>query len=334
MNRDPYSKKGDSPDLKVLVIGVGGGGNNSINRLSRMGVYGAKTIAVNTDKDHLSNIKADTKMLIGKERNDGLGAGGRPSVGTDCARAAYGGLKKLMNDASLVFITAGMGGGTGTGAAPVIAEIANREGAMVVSIITIPFTVEGSRRKKIAKRGYREIKDYSNSTIMLDNDTLLDVAPDLPMDEAFGVMDALISELIKNLTEAITLPSLINLDFNDLRTVLGDGGVSTLMTGESNSENPIGAVKEARENPFLKFDYTGGKKAFVHVTGGPDFTIKKMNEVVGAFTSRLGTDAGVIFGARVDPECKDKIKLMSIVTGIQKGKNSSLKNYQGVSYVG
>ena len=322
MNKSKYSGEDyNTSEIEALVVGVGGGGNNSINRLSRIGVYGAKTVAVNTDREHLQNIQADTKMLIGKHINKGLGTGGNPNVGAECAEAAISGFKSMFKKADLVFITAGMGGGTGTGASPVIAEVARRSGAMVITIATMPFTVERNR-KKTAYQGVRRIKEFSNSTILLDNDKLLDVVPDLPVDQAFGVMDALISELIKSITEIITLPSLINLDFNDVRSVLGNGGVSTLMTGESSIKDPEKAVKEASKNPFLNIDYTGAKKALIHVTGGPDLTISKMNEVVEMMTSKLDPNAGVIFGARVDPEWKNKIKLMSIVTGLQKkGKN-------------
>ncbi|MFO7792248.1 MAG: cell division protein FtsZ [Candidatus Saliniplasma sp.] len=325
MNRNRgYKHKEGSSGLDVLVIGVGGGGNNSINRLSRIGVYGAKTIAVNTDKEHLNNIYSDTKMLIGKEHNKGLGAGGDPNVGMECAESAYGGFKKLLDDSELVFITAGMGGGTGTGAAPVIAEIARRQKAMVISIATMPFSVEGNRRNT-AIQGVRRLREYSNSMILLENDKLLEVVPDLPMDQAFGIMDSLISELIKSVTEIITLPSLINLDYNDLKSVLGDGGVSTLMIGESSYDEPKKAVKEASENPFLNADYKGAKKALIHVTGGPDLSITKMNTVVDMMTSKLDPRAGVIFGARIDEECRNKIKLMSIVTGLNRKSKNKVK---------
>ncbi len=320
-----YGNIDDSSGLNVSVIGVGGGGNNSINRLSRIGVYGARTIAVNTDKEHLKNIQSDTKMLIGKEYNRGLGTGGDPNVGMRCAEAAYGGFKKIIGGSDLVFITAGMGGGTGTGAAPVIAEIARREKAMVISIATMPFSVEGNRRET-AKHGVRRLREYSNSMILLENDKLLEVVPDLPMDQAFGIMDSLISELIKSVTEIITLPSLINLDYNDLKSVLGDGGVSTLMIGESSYDEPKKAVQEASENPFLNMDYTGAKKALIHVTGGPNLSISKMNDVVKMMTSKLDPKAGVIFGARIDEECKNKIKLMSIVTGLNRKRKNKIKS--------
>lgn len=307
--------EGPSNNLDVAVVGVGGGGNNSVNRLSNMGIVGAKTIAVNTDREHLQNIQADTKMLIGKNQNQGLGTGGDPNLGQECAEAALGGFKKILGNADLVFITTGMGGGTGTGASPVVAEIARRSGSMVISIVTSPFSMEGNR-KEIAKEGIRRIKEYSNSTIVLDNDKLLKEVPDLPMDQAFGILDSLISELIKSVTETITLPSLINLDFNDVKSILGDSGMSTMMIGESNSEHPKKVVKKASQNPYLKVDFSGARRALIHVTVGPDLSLKKINKVVNLMTSKFESDAKVILGARVDHECKNRIKLMSIIGGL------------------
>ncbi|MFO7991281.1 MAG: cell division protein FtsZ [Thermoplasmata archaeon] len=315
-----YNEYGDFSRLSVYVVGVGGGGNNSINRLSRMGITGAETIAVNTDREHLENIMADNRVLIGAKHNKGLGAGGSPKVGEDCAQCASGGFNNMFKDADLIFVTAGMGGGTGTGAAPVITEIARRRGSMVIAILTMPFSFEGKMRRNYAIKGVKKIQSYANSTIILENDKLLKVVSDLPMDEAFGVMDALISDLIKSVTETVTCPSLINLDFNDLRSVLETGGVSTLMKGESSIDEPLKAVEEASSNPFLSVDYTGAKKALIHVTGGPDMNLQKMNDVVTSMTSKLDPNAGVIFGARIDPLFKNKIKLMSIITGLKSSK--------------
>lgn len=219
MKRRKKRKKKSASDTNIYVVGVGGGGNNSIDRLSRMGVHGATTIAVNTDRKHLENKKADKKMLIGRELNKGMGAGGNPSIGRECAEAASGGFKKLFSGADLVFLTTGLGGGTGTGAAPLITKIARKSGAMVISIVTLPFSVEGNRRE-LAWRGLQQIESYANSTITLDNDKLVEVSPEMPLDRGFGMMDSVISNLVKSVTETITKQSLINLDFNDLRSVL------------------------------------------------------------------------------------------------------------------
>ncbi len=324
----------ESSELNIYVVGVGGGGNNSVDRLSRMGVHGAQTIAVNTDKEHLEHKTADKKMLIGRSYNRGRGAGGDPNVGKECAESASGGFKKLFSDADLVFLTTGLGGGTGTGAAPVITEIARRSGAMVIDIVTLPFSVEGNR-KSLAWRGVQKIENYANSTIILDNDRLLEVSPDIPLDQGFGLMDSVISNLVKGVTETMTKQSLINLDFNDLRSVLGGGGYSTLMTGEAHSKEPEKVVKDAEGNPFLDADYRGAKKALIHLTGGSNsLSVKKMNDIVGMMTSKLDSRAGVIVGARIDNECKDKIKLMSIITGLKEQDICSVEYENNIQSVG
>ncbi|MBS3816831.1 MAG: cell division protein FtsZ [Candidatus Thermoplasmatota archaeon] len=332
-SRNKKSKKKEPSDLTIYVVGVGGGGNNSIDRLSRMGVYGARTISVNTDKGHLENKKADKKMLIGLSKNEGRGAGGNPAIGEECAEAASGGFKKLFSDADLVFLTTGLGGGTGTGAAPVITRIARKCGSMVIGIVTLPFSVEGTR-KKLAWRGVERIESYANSTIILDNDKLLEVSPDMPLDQGFGMMDSVISNLVKSVTETITRQSLINLDFNDLRSVLGGGGYSTLMVGEAHSKDPKKVVKNAEGNPFLDADYQGAKKALIHLTGeSKGLSVKKMNDIVGMVTSKLDPDASVIAGARIDHTCKKKIKMMAIVAGLEKRSISPVMEKEGLSEV-
>lgn len=333
MKRRKESKKKKSSDLTIYVVGVGGGGNNSIDRLSRMGVHGAKTISVNTDKEHLENKKADEKMLIGASQNEGMGAGGKPAIGERCAESASGGFKKLFSDAELVFLTTGLGGGTGTGAAPVITEIARRCGALVIAIVTLPFSVEGNR-KKLAWKGVERIESYANSTIILDNDKLLEVSPDTSIDQGFGVMDSVISDLIKSVTETITKQSLINLDFNDLRSVLGGGGYSTLMMGEAHSKDPEKVVENAEKNPFLSADYQGAKKALIHLTGESNgFTVKKMHDIMGEVTSKLDPDASVIFGARVDHTYKKKLKMMAIIAGLEKRNIGPVTDEDGFSTV-
>lgn len=328
------SGNGNSTDLNIYVVGVGGGGNNSIDRLSRIGVKGATTISVNTDKAHLENKEADKRMLIGRSCNKGKGAGGDPSVGAKCAEAARGGFRELFSDADLVFLTTGLGGGTGTGATPVITEIARRCGAMVVDIVTLPFSVEGNR-KKLAWRGVQKIEGYANSTIILDNDKLLEVSPNVPLNEGFGMMDSVISNLVKSVTETLTKQSLINLDYNDLRSVLGGGGYSTLMTGEADSKHPEKVIEDAEGNPFLNANYSGAKKALIHLTGdSKSLSVKKMNDLTGMMTSKLDPNAGVIMGARIDQNCRNKIKLMSIITGLREQDIFPLKEENSFPKVG
>ncbi len=309
-----------SKELSVYIVGVGGAGSNSVNRLTGMGIHGAETIAVNTDKEHLLKMQADKRLLIGRNYTNGLGAGGDPRVGRESAELAWKQFCRYFKTSNLVFVITGLGGGTGTGAAPVIVENARRQGAMVVAIVTMPFSFEKSFKRKRALTGLNKIQSYANSTIVLENDCLLKVAPNTAVNRAFAMMDTLTASIVKSVTETVTCPSLINLDFNDLRTILESGGVSTIMIGESSVDDPEKAVKEASENPFLKVDYTGAKNALIHLTGGSDLTILKMNQVVGMMTSQLDPDADVILGARVDAEYNHRIKLMSIITGLRQGR--------------
>ena len=321
---DAHMKKnGSIKDLSVYIVGVGGAGSNSINRLKGMGVHDAETIAVNTDRAHLIQITADKRMLIGGNYTAGLGAGGDPNIGQDCAEHAWKQFCNFFKDANLVFVIAGLGGGTGTGAAPVIVENARRQGAMVVAIVTMPFSSELKTKRRLALSGLKKIECYANSTIVLENDRLLNVAPNMSVNQAFAMMDSLTSNIVKSVTETVTCNSLMNLDFNDLRTVLETGGVSTIITGESRIDEPEKAVHDATSNPFLDVNLTGARSALIHLTGGEDMSILKLNQVLNMMTSELDPEANVILGARVHPSYNHRIKLLSIVTGLGKNRITS-----------
>jgi len=299
--------------LKILVIGCGGGGCNSIHRLSSIGLEGAETIAINTDKRHLQAISADKRLLIGAAITRGLGAGGNPERGRQCAYSATDILNHLLLDADLTFILVGMGGGTGTGAAPVVAEAAKRNGSLVISIVTTPFEFERARME-VAMEGLREVDYYSDTILMLDNNKLLELVPNLPVADAFAVMDMLISEIVRGLIEVITKPSLINLDFADLCSVLSQGGISTLMYGEGS--DPEGVVTNAFSNPLLDIDMTGATGALIHITGGSNLTLKRVDKIVRGITEQLDPDAQLICGARVDEQFEGQIRVMAVITGI------------------
>jgi cell division protein FtsZ len=299
--------------LKILVIGCGGGGCNSVNRLNSIGLTGAVTVAINTDRRHLTNIKASRRLLIGAGLTRGFGAGGDPEMGKACAENAWKPLNEIIQGADLTFILVGMGGGTGTGAAPVIAEIAKRYGSVVISIATTPFGFEKARKENAA-RGIRRLESVSDTLLLLDNDRLLDMVPNLPIEQAFGVMDQLISEVVKGLIEAITEPSLINLDFADLKTVMGHGGISTVLYGENS--DPESVVRDTLDNPLLDVDFKGATGALIHITGGRNMTLKKATKVVEGMTESLDPDVNVIFGARIDDECEGLIRVMAVLTGI------------------
>ena len=302
-------------ELKILVVGCGGGGCNSVHRLMNIGIRGVKTVAINTDKNHLRTINADKRLLIGSQVTRGLGAGGNPEVGEACMENALEPLNEILRDADLTFITAGMGGGTGTGVAPVVARQARKQGSVVISMATTPFEFERGRRMESARRGIRKLNENSDMMLLLDNNRLIDMVNHLPMEQGFGVMDQLVSEIIKGLVEAVTLPSLVNLDFADLRTIMRHRGVSTILYGEST--DPDGAVREALSNPLLEIDYEGATGALIHVTGGERLSVKKATKVLEGMSEQLDPEAQVIFGARVDPDCKDLIRVMAVITGIR-----------------
>jgi len=303
------------PNPRILICGCGGSGNNTMNRITHLGVEGAVTVAINTDKQHLDHTRAMQKLLVGRHITRGLGAGGDPSTGRRCAEAGRDVISRIVSGADLVFITAGLGGGTGTGIAPVVAEEAKRSGALVVAIVTTPFTVERRQRMSRALEGLEMLRQAADAVLVLDNNRLLHYVPNLPLDEAFSIMDQLIAEIVKGIVETITLPSLINLDFADVRTIMDGGGVTMMLYGESD-RGPEEVVHESLNHPLLDIEIDGATGALIHVTGGPYMTLEQANQVCDLMTSRLAPEANVIFGARQDPAFGDTIKVMAIITGV------------------
>lgn len=305
---------------RIVIVGCGGAGNNTVNRLYNIGVDGAETIAINTDKQHLQMIEADTKILVGKSVTSGLGAGGDPSVGERATEMAQGTIKDVLGDADLVFVTAGMGGGTGTGAAPVVSKIASDQGAIVVGMVSTPFNVERARVVK-AEDGLERLREEADSIIVLDNNRLLDYVPNLPVGKAFSVMDQIIAETVKGISETITQPSLINLDYADMKTIMGQGGVAVMLVGETQDNNKEeSVVEEALNHPLLDVDYRGATGGLVHITGGPNLSLKEAEGVADNITNRLESDANVIWGARVNQEYEDKVRVMAIMTGVESSQ--------------
>jgi len=298
---------------KIIIVGCGGGGCNSVSRMNEIGLNSVETIAINTDRPHLAKVKAHRRLLIGQGITNGNGAGSDPEVGRICAENAVPEISKLLQGAALTFVTVGMGGGTGTGAAPVVADVAKRCGSLVVSIATTPFEMEGNRNRT-AIRGLRSLRSASDTCLVLDNNRLLDMVSNLPFHQALSIMDELISEMVKGTVEAITESSLINLDFADLKTVVKQGGISTVLYGEN--ADPDGVVKDALSNPLLDVPIGGATGALVHITGGTNLTLKRLNKVMKSLTSNLDPDAKVIFGARMDEKFEGSIRLIAVVTGI------------------
>jgi cell division protein FtsZ len=302
---------------KIKVIGAGGGGNNTINRVKEVGITGAETMAVNTDAQDLLYTNADIKILIGKEITSGLGAGSIPKVGEEAARESEQEIKKAIQGADMVFITCGLGGGTGTGSAPVIAEIAKKIGCLTVGIVTVPFIMEGQRRYENAVIGLEKLERIVDTLIVIPNDKLLELAPDLPLQTAFKVADEILTNAVKGIAELVTKTGLVNLDFADIKAVMGDGGVAMIGVGESDTENrAIEAVEKAISNPLLDVDISGATGALINVSGGPDMSLDEARKVVEGVSSRLDEDARIIWGAQILDDLENTIRAMLIVTGV------------------
>jgi cell division protein FtsZ len=302
---------------QITIVGCGGAGGNTITRLNKLGVKGAKTIAINTDKQALDLVEADHKILIGKRLTRGLGAGGFPDVAERAARESSDEIEELLKDSDLVFITAGMGGGTGTGSSSVVAEIAKKNEAIVTCMVSTPFNVERARLIK-ADEGLDKLRVKADSTVVLDNNKLLEFVPNLPINQAFSVMDQMIAETVKGISETITIPSLINLDYADLRAIMNQGGLSVMLWGEADEDAGVETiVHEALNHPLLNVDYKGANGALVHITGGPNMSLKYVQDVAKALTEDLDCYSNVILGARVLPEFEGKCRVMAIMTGVQ-----------------
>lgn len=330
----------------IKVIGCGGGGNNTINRIAEVGIIGTETIAINTDAQDLLYTTADKKILIGREATQGLGAGANPKVGEDSARESETEIKQTIAGADMIFITCGLGGGTGTGAAPVVAEIAKKQGALTVGIVTIPFQMEGGRRYENAMQGLEKMEQMVDTLIVIPNDKLLELAPDLPLHTAFKVADEILTNAVKGIAELVTKAGLVNLDFADIRAVMGNGGVALIGVGESTTENrAMEAVEKAIHNPLLDVDITGSSGALINVSGGSDMTLTEAREVVEAISSRLDDDARIIWGAQISEDLEGSIRVMLIVTGVQSNqifgkrkttasiKKQEIENELGIEFV-
>ncbi len=314
----------------IKIIGCGGAGNNTIHRLMNIGIKGAKCIAINTDHQHLDMIESHKKILIGKNLTRGLGAGGNPEIGRAAAEESREELTNLLRESDLVFITCGEGGGTGTGCSPIVAEIAKYEGAIVVGVVTLPFESEIGRIE-IAKRGINQLKQYVDTLVVIDNNRLLEIAPDLPIKEAFSVADEVLATMVKGITETISLPSLINLDFADVRTILSSGGVAIVGIGEASgkSNRVEDAIEDALNSPLLDVSIDGAKGALIHVCGGNDMTLAEANSVSKKIYEKMDVnDSMIIWGARVSDEFDGYLRVMLLITGIKSpqifGKNDSI----------
>jgi len=302
---------------RIKVIGAGGGGANTVNWLYKKGINGAEIIAINTDQQHLEITNADHKILIGKELTRGLGAGGDPAIGAAAVEESRAEIKEVLKDTDMLFLLTGMGGGTGTGSVPIIAQMAKDMGAITIGCVTMPFNIERARLDK-AEIGLSKLRQSCNSVIVIDNNRLVQLAGNLPVNQAFAVANELVSTMIKSIVETIALPSLVNLDFADVKTIMTHGNVCSMGVGESASEGRVEeAVKKAMQNPLLEVDYTGATGALIHITGGHDMTLEEVNRVGELITQNLDADAMVMWGARIEESMKGKIRVMLIATGVK-----------------
>ncbi|GIU68563.1 MAG: cell division protein FtsZ [Candidatus Pacearchaeota archaeon] len=303
---------------KIKVVGVGGGGGNSLSRMKEIGIKGGELIAINTDAQDLLYTNADYKILIGKELTQGLGAGSNPKIGEAAAKESESEIKKRISGADMVFITCGLGGGTGTGAAPVVAQLAKKQGSLVIGVVTFPFTIEGRKRIENATNGLEKMESFTDTLIVIPNDKLLELAPDLPLQTAFKIADEILTNAVKGITELITKTGLVNLDFADVKAVMVDGGVSLIGVGESDSANrAIESVEKAINNPLLDVDVSNAKGALVNIIGGNDMTLDECKKIIEFIGNQLNPDAKLIWGAQISPDMEKTIRVMLIITGVK-----------------
>jgi len=302
----------------IKIIGCGGGGSNTVNRLAQAGIVGAELYAANTDAQHLLMTHAPHKLLLGRRVTRGLGAGALPQVGEEAAREAEDELKKAVSSADIVFITCGLGGGTGTGSAPFVAQLAKEAGALTIAICTYPFQAEGSIRAENAEWGLERLRNVADTVIVIPNDKLLEIVPKLALNAAFKVADEVLMRSIKGITEIVTKPGLVNLDFNDIKTVMKAGGVAMIGLGEADDDDrAVTAVMEAINSPLIELDITEATAALVNVTGGPDMTVTEAEKVAEIIQSKISPGARIIWGAAVDETLDETVRVMVVITGVK-----------------
>ncbi|MBO4302597.1 cell division protein FtsZ [Methanosarcinaceae archaeon] len=324
----------------IKVIGCGGGGSNSIQRMLEEGIKGTELFALNTDAQHLLKIKTKNKLLIGRKKTRGLGAGSLPQVGEDAALESVDDIRHVVEGADMVFVTAGLGGGTGTGSAPVVAEAARAADALTIAVVTLPFSGEGNVRRSNAEAGLERLRTVADTVIVIPNDRLIEMVPKLPMQAAFKVCDEVLTRAVKGIAESITEDGIVNVDFADIRTIMQNGGVAMIGLGEAEGENKaIDSIQKALRSPLLEVDISGATSALVNVIGGPDMTIEEAQIVVQEVHNRIDPNARLIWGARIDPSLENKIRTMIIVTGVRssqiygQGGSPNVSTRYGIDFV-
>jgi len=336
----------ESKRTLIKVVGAGGAGNNTITRLMQVGITGAETVAVNTDAQDLLYTDANKKVLIGRELTSGLGAGADPKIGEEAAKESRDDIKKALHGADMVFLTAGLGGGTGTGSLHIIADIAKKMGALTLAVVTLPFKMEGRQRMANAREGLKKLEGVTDTLIVIPNDKLLEIVPDVSLTTAFKICDEILVNSVKGIAELVTKPGLVNLDFADVRSVMSQGGLAMIGMGESNTDNrAVEAVEKALNNPLLSIDINGATGALINVTGGPDITLREAQQIVEAVSEKMSPDAKIIWGTQIVKELGDTVRAMLVVTGVQspqifgptktwsKGEKKDIEKVLGVEFV-
>ena len=308
---------------KIKVIGLGGGGGNAVNRMVESGVKGVEFIVANTDLQVLKNSKADVKIQIGANLTDGLGAGAKPEIGKEAALESKKELEDSLSGADMVFITCGMGGGTGTGAAPVVAEIAQALGALTVAIVTKPFSFEGKKRMENALKGLEELKKHVDTLIVIPNDRLREIIDKTtPMLEAFKEVDNVLRRGVQSISDLIAVVGLVNLDFADVKTIMLNQGMAHMGVGRASGENRAeDAAKEAIQSPLLETSIEGAKGVIINITGGEDLGLHEVNTAAELVQRSVDPEANIIFGTVTDPSMQDEIQITVIATGFEKNEN-------------
>jgi cell division protein FtsZ len=308
----------ESLTTTIRVVGCGGAGTNTIARCVEAGITGADLIASNTDAQHLLMVDAPRKLLFGRHLTHGLGAGSLPQIGEEAALESEQDLRAALDGSDMVFITCGLGGGTGTGGSPIVAKVAKEIGALTIGIVTLPFSVEGVIRMDNAEIGLHKLREICDTVIVVPNDRLLNIVPNLSLGAAFKVADEILMRSIKGITEMITKPGLVNLDFADLKTVMKRGGVAMIGLGEADSDNKaVDAVVEALNSPLLEVDVSNATGALINVTGGDDMTISEAEKVVEEVYARIDPNARIIWGTTIDPSLKHTMRTMLVLTGVK-----------------
>ena len=308
----------------IFVVGAGGAGNNTISRLNEMGIEGATTIAVNTDAQDLFYSQSSKKILLGRQTSKGLGAGGEPSVGEECAEESEDEIRDELEGADMVFVTCGLGGGTGTGSALIIAKIAKKLGALTVAVSTMPFSAEGIKRRENAEQGLEKLQESADTVIVIPNDKLLEVAPNLPLNKAFMVSDQILGRAVKGITELITKKGLVSLDFADIRSIMSGSGMAMIGMGESDSgDRALESVHEALSSPLLDIDISNATGALVNISGSSDLTLHEAEKIVQVVADKLDPEANIIWGTQIDESLQNMVRTTVVVSGIKSNYNPS-----------